>query len=230
MKAGRPITVLAASVGILGGALLVPSLVMAAGSGYAPPPSVGSPGNIPSGFTSVSAAKTVTTSGGTVSVNVSSAKVDIKVPAGAFSSPTVVTVISPNLGAVSSSLAGIGFSGNKAVAGVGVTFRNSSGHFVNPSVPVRTVISSSNILSSDKVIEWTGAHSAVNVASSVTNGQAVFSVTKGDPDFAVLQSSTVRHATSPVTGKPIARWSVIGLTLLMGGGVLWRMSRTPKRY
>lgn len=211
-----------AGVVLSGGILLLSNYAMAAGGGYAPPPAPPTTTSVPGGYTSVVAAKTITTSGGNFAVAVDGVATSVKVPAGAFSGPVVVTVTAPQLNSVSSALASAGFSGYKAVAGLGITFQNTSNQFVNPSIPVSVTVKQSGITSSDKVIEWTGSHSAQTVASTLSSGSATFAVTQGDPDYAVLSSTTVPQATSPVTGVPMERWGIAGLGLLLAGGALLR--------
>ncbi len=202
---------------------------LAAGTGYAPPPSPTPSSNIPGGYTSVVAAKTVTTSGAKFSVTVDGIPVAVNVPAGAFSSPTIVTITAPDLSTVSSALGGVGFSGYTAISGLGITFTNTSNNFVNPSIPVPVTLTQSSIASNDKVIEWTGSNAAQTVPSSISAGTASFSVTQGDPDYAVISPTTVSQATSPVTGIPADRWALMGAGLLLAGSILVRTNRPSKK-
>lgn len=208
---------------VLSGAILLFSnYAMAAGGGYAPPPTPPTTTGVPGGYTSVVVAKTVTTSGGHITVSVDNVPVTIDVPAGAFSGPVIVTVTAPHLNGMSSALARAGFTGYKAIAGFGITFQSTTNQFVNPSIPVSITIKQSDITSNDKVIEWTGTHSAKTVTSTVISGSATFVVTQGDPDYAVVSPKAVPKATSPVTGVPMERWGIAGFGLLIAGGALLR--------
>lgn len=214
--------ILASSLATTG--LLITPTVFAAGSGYTTPSPSSS--SVPGGYTQVLTSQTISASPKTITAVAAGSSASFAFPAGAFSSPTTVSVTAPNLSGINSNLAHMGLSSYSAISGFGISFSNSVGGAVTPQVPIRATIHNSALRAGDILIKITGPTSSVRIPATFSAGQATFTFQK-DPNFAILKpSSTVPGATSPTTGFPAISWSGAGVALI--GTAIWLL-RKPRR-
>jgi hypothetical protein len=205
-----------------------------AGTSYSPPPggtggAPATPGT-PAGFTTVLTTQVVGPAGGSVSAG----GVSVTIPAGDFTVPTDVSILSGTPSGLT------GLPGGATVAGaVGIEFTQNGSKVTGtfPS-PVTVTISNSSITAADQLYvyqassgTWVPATSDPDITGiSVANGTVTFKVT-GDPFVALISlasttSATVTGATTPVTGAPLESEGLIGGLLVVAGLLLaWRLRR-----
>ena len=209
--------------------LAVPGVAFAAGTGYAPPPAA--PTGVPGGFDSVVTTATIQPSGGTLTGTINGDVITVTVPAGAFTQATQVVLTSGDVTQIGSG----GVAGKTAVLAFGISFVVNGQAFAGTFPTPVTVTVKGNFTSADELVAYnssTGTWEPVPGAT-IANGAITFTVT-GDPDFAVLASSsspaTVPGATTPVTGKPFLLEGLLAALLVLFGGVAaWRFSRSSVR-
>lgn len=211
---------------ILGSAaMVVAGAAMVAGSagramaadGYGPP----GPGTatVPGGFSAVVTSQTIGAAGGTVGpVDVAGIPTTLTVPAGAFSGPVQFTLTAPDLASVGAG----GFSGHRAVAGVGIKVQKNGSTYPGTFLkPLTLTMSSSSITTSSIVVVWNGTAFVTESSATVTAGRATVTFDH-DPNFAVLASagtagSSIPGATGATTGQPFLGEGILaGLLLLVG--------------
>jgi hypothetical protein len=188
------------------------------------PPPVATP-LPPGGFSTVVTSQTVGPAGGTVGpVTVAGASVTVHIPAGAFPANVVITLTSPDLGAIPVT------PGYHVVAGVGVGVSENGTKFAGQfGKPITVDISASGITASSQVGAWTGSAFVLDSSSSVSAGMASITM-DSDAAFIVASPATttapVNGATTPVTGEPFLGEGILaGLLLLGGAGALFASRR-----
>lgn len=215
-------TIRIASTMVAMGSIVLTQPVFAAGSGYSSPSP--SPSNIPGGYTTVLVSKTISTSATTISTAAAGSTASFAFPTGTFSSPTTISVTKPNLNGITSGLPNMHLSNARAIAGFGISFKNSVGSAVTPLAPIKATIHNSAIKPGDILVQITGPTAATKVPAAFSSGQVSFQFQK-DPNFAVIAPSTVvKGATNPTTGIPADMWASTGI-LLAGAGI-WSLRRT----
>ena len=184
------------------------------------------PSNVPGAFSNVVTAKTLTTTGGSVSAPVPGGSLDVSVPAGDFSVPVEVEITAPDLTSVNHSLASLGLRGFTAVGGTGISLLTSSGRSFTGRFahPITVTLTGTGLgLAGERVIELTGASSFVPLPSTLGSGHITFSILS-DPDVVVLSAATAGAvspgATAVHTGEPFLGEGIIAAGLLVAGGVL----------
>ena len=208
-----------ASLALAGGALAAPG-------GYGPSVPTG-PVGTPGGYTSVVTTETVAAAGGALSGSVAGGRLDISVPAGAFSRPVQVEVTSPNLSAITpQSLSQLGFGGYSAAAGYGVKVLDDSGQALAGSFgkSLRVTVHGAGLgLPGQKVLMLDGADGATVVPTTLGADSVTVQLSR-DPNLVVITPrsapapvATVAGATSATTGKPFLGESVLGGLLIAAG-------------
>lgn len=230
--ARRGVTWLVAAAAAVVLSLAVPGVAFAAGTGYAPPPAT--PTGVPGGFNAVVTTATIQPSGGALTGTINGDVITVTVPAGAFTQATQVVLTSGDVTQIGSG----GIAGKTAVLAFGISFVVNGQSFAGTFPTPVTVTVKGNFTSADELVSYnssTGTWEPVPGAT-VANGVITFTVT-GDPNFAVLASSspsssaaTVPGATTPVTGKPFLLEGLLAVLLVLFGGVAaWRLSRSSVR-
>jgi hypothetical protein len=179
--------------------------------GYGPPAAAL---GVPGGYSTVVTRQTIGPDGGKIGpVKVDGVAVALVVPKGAFSADMQVTLTAPKLSKVGDA----GFSGYKAVAGVGVGLQQNGSKY-NGSFAKQLAISfaSQSINSLSVVATWSGTAFETEQGATVRSGSATVGFDK-DPDFAVLARTAIQGGTSPSTGKPLTGEAILAVLLLLLG-------------
>jgi hypothetical protein len=210
------------------GVVLVPGVAMAAGGGYGPNTAPTGPADSPGGYSTMLATKSVDSAGGTLPVAVPGGSATITAPAGAFASPVQIEATKPDLTAVSNGLSGAGFSGHKAVAGIGVKVLDGSGTPITGKFakPITITITGTGLgKAGEKAIMFNGAAAASVLPTTLGTNSITITIDQ-DPNIAVIDSTSaaapaVAGATSTHTGIPVAgEYALAGLVALGGLGFL----------
>ena len=218
------------AVGLLtaGAAAVLPSAAAFAAGGYGPAAPTG-PAGTPGGYSAVVTVKTVDAAGGRLAARIAGASVRVNVPADAFAAPVQVEVTKPVLGSVNHALGTVGFSGYRAVAGIGVKVLNANGKPYEGTFakPVDVTLTGARLgVAGEKVLELDGSSAATVLASTPGHGAVSVRLVK-DPNLAVINpdaasaapvtSGTIAGATTSHTGKAFAGESALGGLLVLGG-------------
>lgn len=202
----------------------------AATGGYGPTSPTG-PASTPGGYTSVIAVKTISAAGGSLNTPVAGSTLTITAPPGALTPGDQIQVTAPSLRGVQTALPHTGFTGYRAVAGVGIGVRSASGARVTTTFakPITVKLTGSALgVPGEKVLEFTGPSSVAVVPSSVGAHSISFSVTH-DPNLTVVNppatpgaatasgasNTSVPGATTQDTGLPFT--GLRDLAYLLGG-------------
>ncbi|WP_067617943.1 hypothetical protein [Alicyclobacillus acidiphilus] len=127
----------------------------------------------------------VTSAAQTFQVPVSGANVTINVPAGAFSQPETISVVSGTASDLSSLLAAnASYATLAPLATFGVSFSGAA-----PTVPITITVTSSHIPAGAQVLKVNADGSLTPVQATVAAGQVTLSITS-DPDFVIAAPNT----------------------------------------
>lgn len=223
---------------VAAGIALVPGVALAAAGGYGPTTGTG-PANTPGAYTQNVATVSVDATGaGSLSGSVPGATAQVTAPAGSLPAGAQIEATAPDLSGVTSGLSGVGFSGYKAVAGIGVKVFNADGTPMtgNFSKPVTVTLTGSGLgASGEKVVMFTGATAASAIPATVANGSVTFTI-NADPNIAVIDptsaavAGTVANATSTHTGLPITgeEAAIAGLVVVGVGGLAMARRRATR--
>ncbi len=224
---------LAAGALVAGTVALGAGAAAAAGSGYGPPET--GPSNVPGGFSNVVTARTVTSTGGSVSAPVPGGTLEVSVPPGDFTTPVEVEITAPDLASIDHSLLSLGLSGYTAIGSTGISLLTPAGHKLTGHFahPISVTLTGSGLgLRGERVVELTGPSSFVPLPSTLGHGTITFSILS-DPDVVVLSSLTAgavsSGATAVHTGEPLLGEGVVAGGLAVAGVALLAVGLRRRR-
>lgn len=228
---------------VAAGIALVPGVALAAPGGYGSNADTSSGAvDAPGGFTESAGKVTVDATGGgtlTASVPGASGAVSAKIyaPAGALPAGAEIIATKPDLTKISpDSLQGAGFSGYRAVAGIGVKAKNADGTDITGKFakPITVTISGAGLgKDGEKAVMFTGATGASALPATVGTNSITITI-DADPNIAVIDptstttatAGTVANATSTHTGIPTEGiYAGAAALVLVGGGALMASRR-----
>lgn len=202
-------------------------VALAAGTGYGSLPPA-APSGTPGGFAQVVTSVTVPAHDAlptTVRVSVDGSRVLLQIPPDAFATSVQMVVTAPVLGAITGALSSLGFPGDRALAGLGVSVVAPGNHPYSGTflAPLTVTVSSAAIAPADRVVQWSAAGVFRTEASAHISAGAATWAFQTDPAFAVIgPQSVVPGATAPVTGIPALPDLGFGAGLMALGVGLWR--------
>lgn len=224
---------------VLAGFCVVGMGGVASAGGYGPSGPTG-PVGAPGGYTAVVATQTFGGSGGSLTATLTGTTVRVTVPAGAFNGPVQVELTAPSLPGVQSALAGVGYPGYQAVAGLGIKVFAADGQAITGqfAAPLTVTLTGADLGGNgEKVLMFTGPGSTAVIPSEPGAGFITVHLT-ADPDLVVINPSAVTStgavagATTTHTGLPFTGETDLALSLLGIGGfavigafVPWRRRR-----
>ena len=171
------------------------------------------------------------------------------VPPGAFPTSHEVVVTTPDLGQTEAALSSLGFSGYKAVGGVGVSVLDGSGAAVAGTFAKSlnvTLTGRSLGVSGERILRLTGPASA-QVATGTLGRDSVSVAISSDPDLVAINpvasatntgasskaggaGATSQHTGLPFTGEQDAAavLAALGAVALAGAAVRHRRMSSPR--
>lgn len=211
-----PLKVLAlASVAFIA---LPAGIALAAPSGYGPRSPTG-PGDTPGGYTDVITSQTIGVARTTVNVTSTDAPTTITVPAGAVPTGDQLTVTQPTLSQVQSALPNDGFSGYKALVGIGIGVTTPSGqaytgafeHPITVSVDVPAALLDSGVnLNNAEALELSASGATVIPMHFTPPDTLTFTISH-DPNIAIVApTATSENGAASSSVTPPERHSAIG--------------------
>lgn len=228
---------LVAASAVAAGIALVPGVAMAAGGGYGPAPT--GPADSPGGYSTVLTTKTVDASGATFTAAVDGASATVKAPAGALPTGSQIEATKPSdLSGVTSGLSGAGFTGYKALAGIGVKVLDSGGAPVTGKFakPITVTLTGTGIgAAGTKAIMFNGA-SAASVLPSTLGTNSITITIDQDPNIAAIaptnaSTAAVAGSTATHTGVPTLgiELGAVALAIVGAGALMAARRRTATR-